>query len=114
MFNAYLAVDTFLYLSGFLVAYSLIPQLPSIAKAKGRFPLIYLHRYLRLTPAYLAVIGFYATIKSYLMTWAPETPSTYYRESCRDVWWRMILYVHTLFDGNVYQEENSSCMAQAW
>ena len=100
MFNAYLAVDTFLYLSGFLVAYSLIPQLPSIAKAKVRFPLIYLHRYLRLTPAYLAVIGFYATIKEYLVKWAPETPSTYYRESCRDVWWRMILYIHTLFDGD--------------
>ena len=112
MFNAYLSVDTFFYLSGFLVAYSILPALDKFKGSASLLPPIYLHRYLRLTPAYLAVIGFLATIRGKFMVWAPASPDS--TKGCRTVWWQMILYIHTLFDGNIYEEEHSSCMAQAW
>jgi len=118
LFNAYPSVDTFLFLSGFLLAYSLLPQLEK-AKDSGEnpwkvLPLGVVHRYLRLTPAYLTVIGFLATIREKVFVLGPNDKNGH-TESCRIMWYKMILYIHTLFDGTVYKDDHEgSCMAQAW
>ncbi|XP_023329081.1 nose resistant to fluoxetine protein 6 isoform X2 [Eurytemora carolleeae] len=116
MLNAYMAVDTFFFLSGFLLCYLLLKEL----ERNSRHGLIlfntYLHRYLRLTPAYLAVIGFLATLRNKMFIYPPNTDSGA-SEACRDQWWKMILYIHTLFDGdttNTIPKDSSMCMAQSW
>lgn len=67
--NAYLAVDTFLFLSGFLAVRGLLLRRRAVAGAGSlpaaagaclkQAPLMYLLRYLRLTPAYALVLFVY-------------------------------------------------------
>jgi len=115
-FNAYLSVDTFFFLSGFLLCFVLLKEL----EKEGNHLLIlfnaYLHRYLRLTPAYLAVIGFYATLRNKLFDYPPYNNEKT-EQNCRQLWWKMILYIHTLFDGettDTIPRDQGSCMPQAW
>jgi peptidoglycan/LPS O-acetylase OafA/YrhL len=48
--GAYFSVDVFFFLSGFLGVYLMTEKLYP-KKGKASYPLIYLHRYLRLIPA---------------------------------------------------------------
>uniref|UniRef100_A0A182M972 Acyltransferase 3 domain-containing protein n=1 Tax=Anopheles culicifacies TaxID=139723 RepID=A0A182M972_9DIPT len=108
LLNSPLLVDTFLLLSGFLFARLLLLELD---KRKGRlnFGLLYVFRYIRLTPAYLAVIALYAT-------WLPrlgEGPLWQERieleqERCQRSWWLNILYVNNYFG------TDRVCMFQSW
>lgn len=92
--NSPLLVDTFLLLSGFLFAHLLLVELE---KRAGRinFALLYVFRYVRLTPAYLAVIAVYAT-------WLPKLGSGPLWDArmgveqarCRESWWLNVLYVN--------------------
>lgn len=94
LLNSPLLVDTFLLLSGFLFAHLVLVELE---KRRGRvnFGLLYVFRYVRLTPAYLAVIAVYAT-------WLPRLGSGplwqarmgLEQERCRQSWWLNVLYVN--------------------
>uniref|UniRef100_A0A182Y7U1 Nose resistant-to-fluoxetine protein N-terminal domain-containing protein n=1 Tax=Anopheles stephensi TaxID=30069 RepID=A0A182Y7U1_ANOST len=108
LLNSPLLVDTFLLLSGFLFARLLLLELD---KRQGRlnFGLLYVFRYIRLTPAYLAVIALYAT-------WLPrlgDGPLWQERieleqQRCQQSWWLNVLYV------NNYLGTDSVCMFQSW
>uniref|UniRef100_A0A182SXU3 Acyltransferase 3 domain-containing protein n=1 Tax=Anopheles maculatus TaxID=74869 RepID=A0A182SXU3_9DIPT len=108
LLNSPLLVDTFLLLSGFLFARLLLLELD---KRHGRlnFGLLYVFRYIRLTPAYLAVIALYAT-------WLPrlgEGPLWKGRieleqKRCQQSWWLNVLYVNNYFG------TDSVCMFQSW
>ncbi|ETN61640.1 hypothetical protein AND_006691 [Anopheles darlingi] len=106
--NSPLLVDTFLLLSGFLFARLLLIELD---KRKGaiNFGMLYLFRYIRLTPAYLAIITIYAT-------WLPrlgdgplwQERMALEQQRCQDSWWRNLLYI------NNYVGTDSMCMFQSW
>ncbi|XP_050091632.1 nose resistant to fluoxetine protein 6-like [Anopheles aquasalis] len=106
--NSPLLVDTFLLLSGFLFARLLLIELD---KRKGgiNFGMLYLFRYIRLTPAYLAIITIYAT-------WLPrlgdgplwQQRMALEQQRCQDSWWRNLLYI------NNYVGTDSMCMFQSW
>uniref|UniRef100_A0A182NDQ2 Nose resistant-to-fluoxetine protein N-terminal domain-containing protein n=1 Tax=Anopheles dirus TaxID=7168 RepID=A0A182NDQ2_9DIPT len=108
LLNSPLLVDTFLLLSGFLFARLLLLELD---KRKGRlnYAVLYVFRYIRLTPAYLAVIALYAT-------WLPQLgDGPLWRERlaleqsrCRASWWLNVLYV------NNYLGTDRVCMFQSW
>uniref|UniRef100_A0A182K8B2 Nose resistant-to-fluoxetine protein N-terminal domain-containing protein n=1 Tax=Anopheles christyi TaxID=43041 RepID=A0A182K8B2_9DIPT len=108
LLNSPLLVDTFLLLSGFLFARLLLLELD---KRKGRlnFGLLYVFRYIRLTPAYLAVIALYAT-------WLPRLGDgplwtermELEQRRCRQSWWLNLLYVNNYFG------TDSVCMFQSW
>jgi peptidoglycan/LPS O-acetylase OafA/YrhL len=62
MTNAYLAVETFLFLSGFLAVRGLLLRCCAAGKTTGllkQAPTLYLLRFLRLTPAYALVLFLY-------------------------------------------------------
>lgn len=92
--NSPLLVDTFLLLSGFLFAHLVLVELEKRNGAVN-FGMLYVFRYIRLTPAYLAVIALYAT-------WLPrlgdgplwDSRMELERERCRSSWWINILYVN--------------------
>ncbi|XP_048511652.1 nose resistant to fluoxetine protein 6-like [Athalia rosae] len=104
--NNPLLVDTFLLLSGFLVSCILLNELN-----KGKrinFINIYVMRYVRLTPAYILIIGLY-------LTWFPRMDSgpmwsrVYLeRDRCMTSWWANLLYI------NNYVNTDKLCMFQSW
>ncbi|XP_058833255.1 nose resistant to fluoxetine protein 6-like isoform X2 [Topomyia yanbarensis] len=108
LLNSPLLVDTFLLLSGFLFARLLLIELD---KRRGRvnFAVIYIFRYIRLTPAYAAMIALYAT-------WLPRLGSgplwdrrmQLEQSRCQASWWRNILYI------NNYIGTDQLCMFQSW
>ncbi|XP_055540332.1 nose resistant to fluoxetine protein 6-like [Wyeomyia smithii] len=108
LLNSPLLVDTFLLLSGFLFARLLLIELD---KRRGRvnFLLLYIFRYIRLTPAYAAIIALYAT-------WLPRLGSGPLWDQrmepeqarCQASWWRNVLYI------NNYLGTDQLCMFQSW
>lgn len=92
--NSQLLVETFLLLSGLLMAYMFLIELD---KRNGHinFLFVYIGRYIRLTPAFLVVIGFYCT-------WMVKTGSGPLwkkrlfneRDRCLKSWWANLLYIN--------------------
>ncbi|XP_063906237.1 nose resistant to fluoxetine protein 6-like isoform X2 [Zophobas morio] len=106
--NSPLLVDTFLLISGFLLCYLLLIELE---KRKGRInvPLLYIARYIRLTPSYLVVLGFYCTFFFRIgdgPLW--DSRIKLEQERCQKSWWTNLLYV------NNYVYTDSLCMFQSW
>ena len=127
--NSPLLVDSFLLLSGFLFARLVLVEMDK-RRGKINFGLLYIFRYIRwenfaiffgefkffinlkkirLTPAYLMMIGLYSTwfIK------IGDGPLWKHRisleqERCQISWWKNILYINNYF-GN-----EALCMFQSW
>ncbi|XP_076179413.1 O-acyltransferase like protein isoform X2 [Ptiloglossa arizonensis] len=109
LLNANLVTDTFFLLSGVLMAYTAMTK--NEKNPKGRFDVIglYLHRYVRLTPAYAMMIGFYATLFYKLGTgpqWHQWVGAN--KDYCRENWWTNLLYV------NNYVNLPRMCLSQSW
>ncbi|KAL1505742.1 hypothetical protein ABEB36_005235 [Hypothenemus hampei] len=106
--NSPLLVDTFLLVSGFLMCRLLLMELD---KRNGQlnFLLLYIARYIRLTPAYVIIIGFN-------LTWLPDIGSGPFWKSviglenqrCKTSWWTNLLYI------NNYVNTDNLCMFQSW
>jgi len=106
--NATVSVDTFFTLSGLLVGYLGMRQ---ITKSRGKLPilLMYIQRYLRLTPAYAFMILFSVGFLKFFGA------GPYWREyvdiqksQCITNWWTNLLYIN-----NVYPVENK-CYGWGW
>ncbi|EFN90006.1 Nose resistant to fluoxetine protein 6 [Harpegnathos saltator] len=107
--NANIVTDTFFLISGILLAYTELSR--KERNINWRFNAIdrYVHRYVRLTPAYAMMIGFYATLFDkfgtgiYWNTWVGLN-----KNICRDNWWTNLLYI------NNYVNVENICMSQSW
>ncbi|CAG7815907.1 unnamed protein product [Allacma fusca] len=106
--NGTLAVDTFFVLSGFLVSYNLLKMLD---KTNGRFNyfLFVVHRYLRLTPSVLIMLGILATILPYTGSGPSWTAVDMEKDACQSYWWRNILYISSLFQSGI-----GKCYGLTW
>lgn len=106
--NSPLLVDTFLLLSGFLFTRLILDEMDK-RRGKINFGIIYIFRYIRLTPAYFAIISLYATWFVHLgdgPLWLQRISLE--QERCKASWWRNILYV------NNYVGSSDVCMFQSW
>lgn len=87
-----LAVDTFFVVSGFLMSYNVM----KIASRGGKInvPMLILHRFLRLTPAFAVVILAHATLFEYFGS-GPVYPKVKeeFMEDCQVYWWSALLYI---------------------
>lgn len=82
-----------------------------LEKRKGRvnFGLLYIFRYIRLTPAYLAIIALYSTIYPRLGSgplWNARIGLE--QDRCQSSWWANLLYI------NNYVATEKLCMFQSW
>lgn len=108
--NGNIATDIFFLLSGILLMYSELGRKElQLESYKLNVKMLYFHRYLRLTPAYAIVVGFYATIL-YKIGSGPHwnrniAPN---QDHCIKNWWTNLLYI------NNYVGINNSCMSQTW
>ncbi|XP_012528415.1 nose resistant to fluoxetine protein 6 isoform X2 [Monomorium pharaonis] len=114
--NATLGVDTYFFLSGFLVAYFYIKDKldkdriqPFTYRAKiNEFIILVTRRFIRLTPAYMAVLA----ISQLISTWFDKTSLFYIyerpHETCSKYWWRNLIYINNLFG------LKEMCMSWSW
>ncbi|GMR62259.1 hypothetical protein PMAYCL1PPCAC_32454, partial [Pristionchus mayeri] len=119
--NAVWSVDTFFLISGLLVSYMFfkvaslshckVHKDPEHASSRRNWILYYVHRWLRLTPAYLLFIGIYVTWTPRMHgAWAIGTAqnTSYYVERCEDTWWMNVLYIQN------FQSMNDMCYSISW
>nr|CAD7439035.1 unnamed protein product [Timema bartmani] len=104
--NSMLDVDTFFLLGGVVRSYTMLNQLDH--KEFGYFT-GFVQRYLRLTPPYALMIGFFSTVVVYC-----GSGPIWYRgvvvqsDWCRENWFLNLLYV------NNYIDNQRLCMLQSW
>ncbi|CAI5447623.1 unnamed protein product [Caenorhabditis angaria] len=107
--NAFLSVDTFFFLSGLMLAYSFLPKL-SMRKAMSPMTWIvfYIHRILRLTPAYAFYILFYTTYGPLTDVGPHELVRSEDMQNCRKYFWKNLLYVNNVI------EPRKACLSISW
>lgn len=99
LLSATVSVDSFFLLSGLLVSWSVLKELQKSQWLN--VPVMYLHRYLRLTPAFGALILFTVGLMPYL----GDGPNylfagRYLSDSCKDHWWEALLFVQNYVNPN--------------
>ncbi|KAG5684438.1 hypothetical protein PVAND_013672 [Polypedilum vanderplanki] len=106
--NSPLLVDSFLLLSGFLFTRLVLIEMDK-RRGKINFLLIYIFRYIRLTPAYIMMIGLYSTWFIKIgdgPLWKQRISLE--QERCMSSWWKNILYI------NNYYGNDALCLFQSW
>ncbi|XP_052868606.1 nose resistant to fluoxetine protein 6 isoform X1 [Anopheles cruzii] len=101
------SVDSFFLISGLLTCWSMLNELDR--NGRLNLPLMYLHRYLRLTPALAALILYSATLMRYSGSgpfWDGAMSLT--ADTCRDYWWSALLYVQN------YVNPREMCLGHSW
>ncbi|KAJ4446701.1 hypothetical protein ANN_13398 [Periplaneta americana] len=92
--NSSLQGDTFLTLAGLLISYVFLNRMRY--RISGfNILLHYLHRFIRLTPAYAMVVLFEATLKSYLSS-SPlfQQAADVSTSRCQTNWWTNLLFIN--------------------
>ncbi|XP_055913779.1 uncharacterized protein LOC129947292 isoform X2 [Eupeodes corollae] len=116
--NATFSVDTFFFISGFLVTLLFLRQDKNkqtehskrdgfLRKSMNKSFLIVMYRYIRLTPAYLFVVEFYELSLKYTFDRSVFQPQ-FAVQTCSDYWWRNIIYINNFFP------LNQMCMVWSW
>ena len=92
--NAFLSVDTFFVLSGLLLSYLSIREME---RRKGKFPFVffYVHRVLRLSPAYYFAVFFSFKVLPYIGSGPLWHLADVAR--CEKYWWTNILYINNFY-----------------
>ena len=114
--NAYFSVDTFFFLSGLLVAYLTLREMSRRKPGWSRFPFLmyYIHRILRLTPAYAFVLFGFWFLAPHLgngpmyNNFMGVGRANY--NACVKYWWTNLLYINNLYPWKLADE----CMAWTW
>ncbi|XP_059484177.1 nose resistant to fluoxetine protein 6-like [Neocloeon triangulifer] len=107
LLNGTLLVDTFFVLSGFLTCFGILLEVHK--KKNISVPMLYLYRWMRLTPVYMMVVAFYATLLNKVDSgpiWKARVGLE--KERCVDNWWTNLLYI------NNYVNAERLCMFQSW
>lgn len=97
--NGIISVDTFFFLSGFLVCTVFFREIRK--KEYYDVPLQYIHRYIRVTPSYGFMILIFSSIYIYMgdgPLWHSINAKKV--EDCENSWWSGILYVQSFVDPN--------------
>eukprot|EP00455_Lapot_gusevi_P042780 TRINITY_DN5126_c0_g9_i1.p1 TRINITY_DN5126_c0_g9~~TRINITY_DN5126_c0_g9_i1.p1 ORF type:complete len:421 (+),score=95.63 TRINITY_DN5126_c0_g9_i1:94-1356(+) len=111
--GAFFAVDTFFWMSGFLVGFTLLKYLRRDATAIGwgKIPSLYLLRWLRLTPVLGVVVLFYWQIFG-MVSGGPLWGHSSDAEACGSYGWSTILYVNNLIPKAT--TEGKYCLGHTW
>jgi peptidoglycan/LPS O-acetylase OafA/YrhL len=119
LFASRFAVDTFLFISGFLVVYVICAKMPDIRENQSfgkryvaTIPGLVLHRLLRILPLYVMTLGFWIEIAPRL----GSGPFWYQWENflapCRAFGWTNLLFVNNFFPWDMPNVE--TCFYHSW
>lgn len=107
IYTLLLTVDTFFFLTGFLVVYLTLNRLTE-TKGKMNWWFFYLHRYWRLTPTIALVTLFYVVYLPYCGDGPLWGNIIAEQRHCKANWWANILYVQNFLG------TNERCVIQTW
>ena len=109
-YAGFYAVDTFFWISGVLMAYLFIIEVnkyPSFSI--GKLSMVYLHRYLRITPTFMFCTMFFWSLEAYIGGGPVWIDIDYFIGSC-DYWYANIIYLSNFIpDWGV-----STCLGVGW
>ncbi|KAI4479390.1 hypothetical protein M0804_011175 [Polistes exclamans] len=114
--NATFSVDTFFFISGLLVTILFYRSLGSLKIDKSdflksstsKFIVMVLYRFVRLTPAYLFVLGMNEISIKQVEARTVFTPEIANHLNCEQFWWRNALYLNSLYP------RKEMCMLWSW
>jgi len=113
LFSSRYAVDTFFFISGFLVFHSVMQRLTKGTEITARWVLGYAaHRWIRLTPTYMFCILLWWKIAPLLGSGPMWFHWRGYAELCDNFWWTNILYINNLVPFGY--GENGTCFFHGW
>jgi len=108
--NGTFSVDSFFVLSGLLTSYLFFKrngEKPETTKQRIKtVASMYLHRYLRLTPALGVLMGFSMFLPVYMTPFAYKSGSL--NNTCDKYWWYNILYI------NNFKKDAGACVGHVW
>ncbi|XP_030372650.1 nose resistant to fluoxetine protein 6 [Scaptodrosophila lebanonensis] len=104
--SAPLLVDVFFTISGFLQTYNFMRNAAQLEVIRGNglrqnvklFGKLLFHRYLRLGPLYLVVMGTVDLIYAFIGDVSIYHINERFDEMCAQHWWRNLLFIQNLFD----------------
>lgn len=102
------SVDTFFWLSGFLIGYLLITEINN--GRKMNWSIVYIHRYLRLTPLLLFCVLFFWAFQKHIGSGPMFFNGDFLNNPCKNYWWADILYLNNM----IPDYETSTCLGQTW
>eukprot|EP00013_Stygamoeba_regulata_P020285 CAMPEP_0177652660 /NCGR_PEP_ID=MMETSP0447-20121125/13259_1 /TAXON_ID=0 /ORGANISM="Stygamoeba regulata, Strain BSH-02190019" /LENGTH=682 /DNA_ID=CAMNT_0019155941 /DNA_START=129 /DNA_END=2177 /DNA_ORIENTATION=- len=92
------SVDTFFWMSGFLGAYGLIKEVAKKGIRGVNWPMLYIHRFIRILPVYMFVILVYLQLSPYFA----DGPQWYMYEKVishtAPQWWYNLLFINNFVD----------------
>ncbi|XP_026670545.1 nose resistant to fluoxetine protein 6-like [Ceratina calcarata] len=115
--NATFSVDTFFFISGLLVTilfYRSSGNLKSdddsvyLKTCFSKFFIMVLYRFIRLTPAYLFVLGINEIAIKHTLSRTVFSPAIIDHMTCEKFWWRNALYLNSLYP------RTEMCMLWSW
>lgn len=114
--NATFSVDTFFFISGLLVTILFYRSLGNLNIEKGnflktsftKFIIMILYRFVRLTPAYLFVLGMNEIAMKQAQAKTVFSPIVIDHLTCEKFWWRNALYLNSLYP------RTEMCMLWSW
>ncbi|EEZ98971.2 nose resistant to fluoxetine protein 6 [Tribolium castaneum] len=109
--NSTYSVDTYLFLSGFLLAYLFFKSRAnhdSVLRKVSQFFMMFLNRFLRLTPPYVFVILMTDVMYTYYRKASVLYSSERNEELCPKYWWRNLLYINNLYP------RSEMCLSWSW
>lgn len=107
--NGAYSVDTFFFISGFLVSFIYFRtnakgKLDKLSKGANEITAGAYHffglvgyRFVRLTTPYIYILGIVEVVMKYFNQVSVFDPPTMDHETCPKYWWRNVLYINTLF-----------------
>ncbi|XP_020277996.1 nose resistant to fluoxetine protein 6-like [Pseudomyrmex gracilis] len=114
--NATFSVDTFFFISGLLVTILFYRSMSNFNNEKGnflktsctKFVIMILYRFIRLTPAYLFVLGMNEIAIKQAQAKTVFSPGIIDHLTCEKFWWRNALYLNSLYP------RTEMCMLWSW
>ncbi|XP_011312826.1 nose resistant to fluoxetine protein 6-like, partial [Fopius arisanus] len=116
--NATFSVDTFFFISGLLVTILFyrstgpdeIVEKNFLKLSCKKFMIMLIYRFIRLTPAYLFVLGMNEVTIKYTQARTVFSPAIIDHLTCEKFWWRNALYVNSLYPRTEmrYKDDNWS------
>ncbi|KAH8385804.1 hypothetical protein KR093_011788 [Drosophila rubida] len=105
--NGSLCVDTFFFMSGLLMCWGAFREMDR-TKGKLNIPMMYFHRYIRLTPVVAVVVLYIMSLYKYSGAGPMWFKLGTQDQRCEDTWWATLLYVQN------YAFPYSICVSQSW
>ena len=111
VYSGQFAVDSFFWMSGFLMAVLLLQQLTSgRSMSLWGWGYLYFHRLYRILPAYMFVLFLMWAFLKYMGNGPLWATADQFNDPCHDYWWTNLLFLNNFLPNG----HGSNCIGHSW